>query len=61
MYKGYTLFAHRKCTVAAHRKCTVAAVHNLSVQVIPITGNVWGNFREAITPLFTAGLKGFLF
>ena len=44
-----------------HRKCTVAAVHNLSVQVLHTIGNVWGNSREAITPLFTAGLKLFYF
>ena len=44
----------------AHRKCIVAAVHNLSVQVLPTIGNVWGNFWEAISPLFAAGLKHFL-
>ena len=27
-----------------HRKCTVAAVYNLSVQVLPNIGNVWGKF-----------------
>ena len=37
----------------------MAAVHNLSVQVLPTIGNVWGKFWEAISPLFTAGLKCF--